>query len=77
MYCVLYFSQNYNCKYHREIQSVHFGASKNQISLQTGAFYYLDENEEVKIISFCLTSDCLRHDTSAVWALMLPVWKHI
>lgn len=30
---VVDFSQNYNCKYDKEIQSVHFGASKKKISL--------------------------------------------
>ncbi|KYM99016.1 hypothetical protein ALC62_10258 [Cyphomyrmex costatus] len=33
------FSENYNCKYSSEIQSVHFGASLKQISLHIGAFF--------------------------------------
>ncbi|XP_053401360.1 uncharacterized protein LOC128557639 [Mercenaria mercenaria] len=33
------FSENYVCGYSEEIQSVHFGASKKQISLQTGVTY--------------------------------------
>ena len=35
--CVIHvdFSENYNCKYHGEVQSVHFGASHQQSSLHT------------------------------------------
>lgn len=29
------FSENYNCKFHNEIQAVHFGASHSQITLHT------------------------------------------
>lgn len=36
---VVDFSENYLCKYATEIQSVHFGASKKQVSLHTGAFF--------------------------------------
>ena len=71
-YIVLDFSQNYNAKYHEEIQAVHFGASKKQISLQTGVIYLKDTN-----ISFVSPSDCLRHEAPAVWALLAPVLKHL
>lgn len=33
------FSENYCCKYSSEIQSTHFGASKQQISIYTGVVY--------------------------------------
>ena len=33
------FSENYSCKMANEIQSMHFGASKHQITLHTGNFY--------------------------------------
>lgn len=33
------FSENYECKLHTEIQSMHFGASKQQITLHTGTFF--------------------------------------
>lgn len=39
VFVVIDFSENYLCKYNSEIQSVHFGASKKQISLHTGAFF--------------------------------------
>jgi len=53
------FSENYLSKYTDEIQSVHFGASRNQISLHTGVIYYMDQ-----CISFCTVSSSLRHDPS-------------
>ena len=43
---VIDFSEKYYCKYSAEIQSVHFGASKKQISLHTGVFFYFDSDSE-------------------------------
>lgn len=34
------FSENYACKYFTEAQSVHFGASRQQVSIHTGVLYY-------------------------------------
>lgn len=33
------FSENYVCKFTEEVQAMHFGASKQQISLHTGVIY--------------------------------------
>lgn len=33
------FSENFSCKYFEEIQSIHFGASRKQISIHTGVTY--------------------------------------
>jgi len=40
--CVIHvdFSENFNCKYHSEIQAVHFGASHSQASLHTVVFVH-------------------------------------
>ncbi|XP_074040073.1 uncharacterized protein [Leptinotarsa decemlineata] len=54
-------SENYLCKYACEPQSVHFGASRKQITLHTG---------------FCTVSACLRHDAAAVLANICPVIEH-
>ena len=64
------FSENYNAKLPKEIQSMHFGASLPQISLNTG---YYTTGQTNKIQSFCLVSDSLRHDPSAVWAYLVPI----
>lgn len=77
VHVVMDFSENYKCKYASEIQSVHFGASKKQISMHTGAYYYRTKDGELECVSFCSVSENLRHDASAVWAHLKPVLKHI
>lgn len=71
------FSENYFLKYNQEIQSAHFGASKKQGSLQTGAFYYKNHENKIECVSFSFISDCLRHDTAAAWALLQPIFELI
>lgn len=56
-------SENYLCKYAVEIQGVHFGASRQQVTIHTGMMY---SNKEKK--GFATFSDCLRHDRCAVVA---------
>lgn len=63
------FSENYNAKMPKEIQSMYFGASLPQISLHTG---YYTTGQTNKIQSFCGVSDSLRHDPSAVCAYLVP-----
>lgn len=65
------FSENYCCKYSTEAQSVHFGASRQQITLHTGVAY-----KKGKIQSFCTISSNLRHDPKAIAAHLTPVIKH-
>lgn len=67
------FSENYVTKYHSEIQSVHFGASKKQITLHTGVFYHRHEEDKIKTTSFCSVSDYLEHGPSGIWAYLQPV----
>jgi hypothetical protein len=62
------FSENYCCKYGEEVQSVHFGASRNQVALHTGVFY---SKEITK--SFCTMSKNTRHDPAAIWAHLHPI----
>lgn len=56
--------ENYNCKLTNEIQSLHFGVSREQATLHTSVLYYkIDDTEELKSICFCTVSDergCLR-----------------
>ncbi|XP_033736384.1 uncharacterized protein LOC117324573 [Pecten maximus] len=66
------FSENYNCKYSSEIQSMHFGASQRQISLHTGVAYVAE-----KTFSFCTASDCLKHGPAAIWAHLHPVISNL
>lgn len=63
------FSENYACKYFTEAQSVHFGASRQQVSIHTGVLYYASPlTGQRETISFCSVSACLRHDAPAIYA---------
>lgn len=66
------FSENYCTKYETEVQAVHFGASKSQISLHTVVVYYTD-GEEIVARSFCTVSDNLAHQAYAIWAHLDPI----
>lgn len=72
--CHIDFSENYLLKYNEEIQSFHFGGSRQQISLHTGVLYFYDhETKEVIHKSFCTISENIKHDASAIWAHLQPV----
>lgn len=72
------FSENYGCKYGREIQSAHFGGSKPQLSLHTVVIYYkLLESKDLSTKSFCTVTEDLRHDSFAVCAHLEPVIAEI
>lgn len=62
------FSENYSCKYSTEVQSVHFGASRSQITLHTGILYAVGRTE-----GFCTLSKSLRHDPVAVTAHIIKI----
>lgn len=66
------FSENYLCKYESEVQSVHFGASRQQICLHTGVAYSKD-----LIQSFCTVSEVLDHNAPAVMAHIKPVLQEL
>lgn len=77
-FSVIDFSQNYGYKYAKEIQSVHFGASKKHICLHTGAFFYKDKiTNEIRCVSFCTVSENSQHDAPAIWAHMQPIFELI
>lgn len=72
---IIDFSENYYCKYATEIQSMHFGASKKQVSLHTGVFFYKDLQEQPQCVSFATVSENLRHDAFAIWAHLDPIFN--
>lgn len=74
--CMLYieFSKNYLCKYSHEIQSVHFGGSHQQATLQTGVLYTPGDQTP---LAFCSISPSRRHDPLAIWAHLQPVLEMI
>lgn len=67
------FSENYACKQAEEIQSVHFGASRNQISLHTCVLYEKNKNP----MSICTISPENDHGPGAIWAHLDPILKYI
>uniref|UniRef100_A0A1B6J1Y9 Uncharacterized protein n=1 Tax=Homalodisca liturata TaxID=320908 RepID=A0A1B6J1Y9_9HEMI len=71
------FSENYIAKHTEEIQSAHFGASKRQITLNTGLYYVKNNSGKLVAKSFCTLSDHLDHQAHAIWAHMDPILKHI
>ena len=70
------FAQNYVAKMGKEVQSVHFGASKNQITLHTGTCTTVSDSN-LDIAPFCGVSDSLKHTPSSIWAFILPVLKNL
>lgn len=66
------FYENYACKLYQEIQSVHFGGNRNQISLHTGVIY----SKNYKAASFCSMSSCCDYDPGAIWAHLSPVIEY-
>lgn len=62
------FSENYDTKMSEEIQSLHFGASKGQVTLHTGVIY-----SQNKCQSFCSVSPNISHKPAAIWAHLAPV----
>ncbi|XP_014677784.1 PREDICTED: uncharacterized protein LOC106817620 isoform X2 [Priapulus caudatus] len=66
------FSENYTLKYHSEIQSCHFGASNQQVTLHTGMLYMQKESR-----GFASISSCRRHDAAAIWAHLKPLFDDV
>lgn len=64
------FAKNFTTQYAEEPQSVHFGASREQITLHTGVFY-----SKLFSKAFCTISTSLRHDPSAIIAHITPIIK--
>lgn len=67
------FSENWLCKYHEEVQAMHFGASKKQITLHTGMLYIKNE----KSLPFCSISGENSHNPEVIWAHLNPVLEYI
>lgn len=67
------YSENYTCKWSKEIKDTHFGGSHEQVTLHTGVMYFNDGQAE----SFATVSDSLQHDAVATWAHLEPVLEDI
>ena len=81
------FSGNYAMKYDSEIQRVHFGAARSQISPHSGVLYFSANKEhangessekfDITSATFCSVSDSLYHDPAAIWDHLVPLQELI
>jgi len=73
--CIVHvdFSENFNCKFHNEVQAVHFGGSHAQASLHTVVLY--TASSEPKCM--CTVSECLDHGPAGIWAHLKPILHYI
>ncbi|CAG9782601.1 unnamed protein product [Diatraea saccharalis] len=62
------FSESYEAKLASEIQAMHFGASKHQITLHTGMVYWHNKSQ-----SFCTLAESNNHQPPAIWAHLTPI----
>ncbi|GBN03594.1 hypothetical protein AVEN_201854-1 [Araneus ventricosus] len=70
--------ENYQCKCGEEIQSVHFGGSRKQVTLRTVVMYYRNKSENsVEHKSIYTMSESKRHDTVTICAHLMPVFAKI
>lgn len=65
------FIENYACKYGSEIQTVHFGGNRSQVSLHTSVLYSRALQK-----SFCTISQDLQHDPVAIFMHLKPILKN-
>lgn len=65
------FSENFLCKQSEEIQAIHFGGSRNQVTLHTCVLY----RKNVDPQSICSISPNNEHGPGAIWAHLDPIMK--
>lgn len=70
---IIDFSENWVCKLATEVQSMHFGASKTQITIHTGVLYTKDSNPK----PFATLSPSNEHGPEAIWAHLGPILDYI
>lgn len=62
------FAENYSCKYQSEIQSIHFGGNRDQVSLHTGVLYNAS-----MLQSFCTVTSDLNHNAFTIYCHLEPI----
>ncbi|MGH0121770.1 UNVERIFIED_CONTAM: hypothetical protein FKN15_075518 [Acipenser sinensis] len=67
------YSENYSCKYYKEVKEIHFGGSHQQVTLHTGVLYL----SWGRVESFASLSSSLQHDAVATWAHLEPVLRDL
>lgn len=72
------FSENYCTKFGSEIQSFHFGGSRQQISLHTSALRFKENSyAPLKTKTFSTMSQNLNHGPAEIMAHLTPVLNYL
>ena len=66
------YAENWQCKYAKEVQQVHFGASHRQATLHNAVVYTTDGT-----LTFCVLSSSMKHDPPAIWAQLQPILQFL
>ncbi|CAG9790422.1 unnamed protein product [Diatraea saccharalis] len=66
-------SENHLCKLSTEVQSMHLGASKPQVTLHTGVLYVNGKKSQ----SFGSVSACNDHTPEAIWGHLKPILNYV
>ncbi|KAJ4940403.1 hypothetical protein JOQ06_026706 [Pogonophryne albipinna] len=66
------YAENWQCKYAKEVQQVHVGASHRQTTLHNAVVYTTDGT-----LTFCALSPSMKHDPPAIWAQLEPVLQFL
>jgi hypothetical protein len=67
------FLENYNCKYASEVQGVHFGGSRQQITLHTCMLYVGQGRKE----AICTISESLQHNPVGIFVFLRPILEEL
>lgn len=62
------FAENFECKYGNEIQAIHFGGNRQQITLHTCMLYFGSSKQ-----SYCSIAPDLNHDPITILNLLKPI----
>ena len=67
------YSENYNCKWSKEVKDTHFGGSHQQVTIHTGVLYCSGG----KVESFATLSESLQYDAITTWAHLDPILDYV
>ncbi|KAE8750603.1 hypothetical protein FOCC_FOCC002583 [Frankliniella occidentalis] len=70
MYIWMDYSENYSCKFSREVQNHFYAGSRDNVSLHTGVLYLEGQKH-----SFCTASESTRKDPPATIAHLIPIFE--
>ena len=77
--CVLQvdFSKNYACKAATEIQAMHFGGSRRQVTIHTRHATLVDSTGNPYTKCYCTLSEDCRHTPASIWAHLDPILEDL